>query len=87
MEVISHRDAKNVYYARYQIQRHYENETYFLQIDSHIRFTKFWDTGHIKMIHDCDAREKSIITVYPCNYSVKEGGDGWDVDIKTSNIV
>ena len=78
---MSHKDAKNAYYARYQIQQQYANETYFLQIDSHIRFDQYWDTKHINMLHNCDAREKSIITVYPCYFIIKDPKDGWEVDI------
>ena len=79
MDLIPHINAKNAYYARYEIMQHYANETYFMQIDSHIRFVQNWDTEHIKLIHDCDYREKSIITVYPCAFSIKNQTDGWEV--------
>ena len=36
--------ASNVYHARFKNQRHYNGETYQLQIDSHHRFAKGWDT-------------------------------------------
>ena len=80
MEIISYKDAKNAYYARYLIMQQYANETYFLQLDSHMRFDLHWDTRNIDMLHNCDAREKSIITVYPPAYSIKDLEDGWEVD-------
>ena len=64
MENVWHENAKNVYHARYMNQRHYNDETYQMQIDSHHRFVKDWDTKLIKMLHDCDAGEYSMITAY-----------------------
>ena len=87
MALIPHIDAKNAYYARYKIMQLYTNETYFMQIDSHIRFVPNWDTEHIKMIHNCDYREKSIITVYPCSFTIKNQTDGWEVEINRQHIV
>ena len=51
-------------------QRHYDNETYQLQIDSHILFVKDWDTKSIKMLHSTDAGEYSVLTTY---------GNGWNL--------
>ena len=36
VEYIYFRNAKNVYYAREKIQKHYDGETYQLAIDSHM---------------------------------------------------
>ena len=58
------------------IQRHYNNETYQLQIDSHHRFAKGWDTMLIKMLHSCDAGEMSVITGYVQNYNMHDPSDG-----------
>ena len=35
VEYIYFKNAKNVYYARFKIQQHYDGETYQLTIDSH----------------------------------------------------
>ena len=61
---MSHKDAKNCYQARYKLQRHYKGETYQLQLDSHHRGVKDWDTKMINMLHSTDAGEKAVLTVY-----------------------
>ena len=38
MTVIEHDKAKNAFYARHVNQQYYEGETFFFQIDSHMRF-------------------------------------------------
>jgi [Skp1-protein]-hydroxyproline N-acetylglucosaminyltransferase len=40
---VSYKEAKNAYYARFRMQKLYEDEEYYLQIDSHMRFVKGWD--------------------------------------------
>ena len=80
MEMISHKDAKNCYHARYSLQRHYQDETYQLQLDSHHRVVKNWDVKLIKMLHNTDAGEFAVITVYSRPYSIKDPmGDGEEV--------
>ena len=64
VESIYVENALNVYHARQMNQRHYKNETYQLQLDSHHRFVKDWDTTSIKQLHSCDAGEYSVITAY-----------------------
>ena len=58
VENIWYKNAKNVYYARSMIERHYKGETYQLQIDSHILFEKDWDTRCIKMLHNTENAAK-----------------------------
>ena len=68
METVWHENAKNAYYARHRIQQHYNGETYQMQLDSHHRFVKGWDTKVIEMLHKCDAGEYSVLTVYGPEY-------------------
>ena len=42
--------AKGACWARSLIQSLYNNKTYYLQLDSHHRFTKNWDATLIKML-------------------------------------
>ena len=49
-------------------QKHYNGETYQMQLDSHHRFVKDWDTKCIKMIHNSDAGEYSVLTTYGPGY-------------------
>ena len=35
-----------------------------MQLDSHHRFVKDWDTKCIQMLHSCDAGEYSVLTTY-----------------------
>ena len=49
-------------------ERNYNGETYQLQLDSHHRFVKDWDTKCIKMLHECDAGEYSVLTVYAAGF-------------------
>jgi len=64
-------DAKGPAYARAII----ENELYspnetelFLQIDSHMRFTKHWDLQCIKELQFCP-HDKCLLTMYPEEYT------------------
>ena len=64
VENVWHRNAKNAYHARKMIERHYNGETYVMQLDSHMRFDLNWDIELIKMLHSCDAGEYSVLTAY-----------------------
>ena len=56
-------------------QRHYNNETYQLQLDSHHRFVEGWDTRSIKLLHSCDAGEYSVLTSYAIAYIIDDYSD------------
>ena len=87
MENIWHLDAKNVYHARVMIQRHYNGETYQLQLDSHMRMSNEWDTDLIQMLHSCDAGDHSVITAYPEHFFMKDPKDGYsDVKVNPGTI-
>ena len=56
-------------------QRHYNNETYQLQLDSHHRFMQGWDTKSITLLHSCDAGEHSVLTTYADGYHTDDESD------------
>ena len=59
------------------IQRHYNNETYQLQLDSHHRFLNEWDKVLINMLHSTDAGEMAVITAYAQTFSMEDPTDGY----------
>ncbi len=61
---LDYRDAKGPAYARYFCSKLYNNETYFLQIDSHMYFEKNWDIHLIEMLKQTK-NPKAVLTVYP----------------------
>ena len=64
-------ESKGLCWARSEIQKMWNNEKYTLQIDSHHRFLKHWDTELIKMMKAVDSK-KPIITSYAGMYDPKE---------------
>ena len=59
-------EAKGPTLARYWCSTLYRGETYFLQIDSHMRFEKNWDAQLIRMMTNLKkSYEKPVITHYP----------------------
>lgn len=60
-------EAKGPTYARYLCSTLYRGETYFCQLDSHMRFTKGWDTAVIAMLKKCPS-EKPVLSHYPHDY-------------------
>ena len=63
---VDHKKAKGVCWARHAVQQNYKGEEYTLQLDSHHRFVKGWDTKCIEMIHQLegDGYEKPLLTSY-----------------------
>lgn len=63
----NHRNAKGISHARNIIQNFYNNETYFLSIDSHMRFTSDWDTTLKRMYKQLKEQGLNpILTNYAC---------------------
>jgi hypothetical protein len=62
-------EAKGPTYARFLIQQLYNNEEYYLQIDSHTLFEQNWDQKLISSLNLLD--NKSCITQYLPEYSIK----------------
>ncbi len=62
-------------WARARIQETFNNEDFYLQIDSHMQFEKNWDTYLIKYIEkirsvDSEMHQNPIITCYPRAFKV-----------------
>jgi uncharacterized protein (DUF2132 family) len=62
---INYKDSKGTCWARNKIQELWNNETYYLQLDSHHRFTKGWDTTLIEMLEQLKiTNPKPLLTAY-----------------------
>lgn len=60
-------EAKGPTYARYLCSSLWNGETYYLQIDSHIRFSENWDELSINMINsiiDTNLSKKPVLSYY-----------------------
>lgn len=68
---VHYSETKGCCWARSIIQKLYNNETYTLQLDSHHRFVKNWDTLLINMYLDLknDGVNKPLITTYLPSYN------------------
>lgn len=60
--------AKGPNYARAIIQQKYDNEEYYLQIDSHMRCIKYWDHILKNMLNLLP--EPAVLTQYPPEYNI-----------------
>jgi len=67
---VDYLDAKGPAYARYYCSTLYNNEKYYLQIDSHINFIENWDEKLINMYNKLD--KNSIISTYPLDYKDRQ---------------
>ncbi len=83
---IPYEESNGACWARHLIQQLYKNETYTLQIDSHMRFEKGWDTTLIDMIDQLqeDGHEKPLLTGYvssfdPDNDPAGRARDPWQM--------
>lgn len=63
---VPYESSKGACWARNLIQELYSNETYYLQLDSHHRFTKDWDVTLIKMLKSLQKKniKKPLLTSY-----------------------
>ena len=68
---IPYQESKGACWARNLLQQHYNNEKYTLQLDSHHRFIKGWDSTLIEMYNDLQNKgfKKPLITVYLPSYN------------------
>lgn len=62
--------AEGTCFARHLLNGHYAGEKYTLQLDSHHRFVRGWDTKCKKMMDDLIAagHEKPLLTAYVASY-------------------
>lgn len=68
-------NAKGAGFARSEAQKMYNGEDWFLQVDSHSRFDKGWDTQFINMyeaISSATGNERIILSHFPKAY-IREG--------------
>jgi hypothetical protein len=67
------RDARGVGFARSKAMSLYQEETYFLQIDSHMRFVQNWDRLAIKQLKDAQmlTSNRVILSSFPAPYSLE----------------
>lgn len=64
---VDSRDSKGACWARSQTQQLWNGEKYTLQVDSHTRFVKGWDSLLVSMLKECPS-EKAILSTYPPAY-------------------
>ena len=85
---IDYKDAKGVCWARNLIQTKYDNEAYYMQLDSHHRFIKNWDSELIDMVHylQCKGNYKPIISVYLPAYTPSIDPEGRINEVWSLNI-
>ena len=71
-------DSKGVCWARHQVQQLYGGEKYTLQIDSHMRFEKDWDSEMITMIKNLQKKghKKPLLTGYVSSFDPENDPNG-----------
>lgn len=80
-----YQDAKGPTFARYLCSTLWAGETYFMQVDSHTRFSKKWDTKCKSMIKQLKTAgfSKPILSHYPKDYNGAFDVPENDVDVPT----
>lgn len=71
------RDAKGAGYARAKAMELYDNEDYYLQIDSHTLFEKNWDAICIDQLtkaQEISKNNKIILSYFPPPFHIQENG-------------
>jgi hypothetical protein len=71
------REARGVGYARKLAMELYNGEDFFLQIDSHMRFAKNWDSKLKDMYRWCSVKEgteKIVLSQFPAPYEIHTNG-------------
>ncbi len=68
-------DSKGACWARYTAGTLYNNEEYFLQIDSHILMVEHWDTLLVEQVELASklTTYKCIFAMYPTAYEIENG--------------
>jgi len=86
---INYMKSQGCCWARNKVQQLYENEKYTLQLDSHHRFIKGWDTTLINMYNQLKEKgfEKPLITTYLPSYNPENDPEErvlipWKIDLK-----
>lgn len=71
---IPHTEARGPTYARYLCSTLYAGQAWYMQIDSHTRFVKGWDTKCLASARACPST-KPVLTHYPRQVDDLERGD------------
>lgn len=69
---LDYRLTRGVCWIRHKIQSFIENEKYYLQIDSHMRFGQDWDVKFKDYLYECNSA-KPVLTFYPSAFDVEKG--------------
>ena len=67
------RQTKGVTYGRFMAEKHYRDETFVMNIDSHSHFSAGWDSEVIDMFYRI-GDDMALITTYPAHYSENSMG-------------
>lgn len=73
---IPYTHSRGACWARSLVNRLYCNETYTLQIDSHMRFIPDWDEKLVEMWSNLNDK-KAILTTYPPEYTPEQDESEW----------
>jgi Rps23 Pro-64 3,4-dihydroxylase Tpa1-like proline 4-hydroxylase/peroxiredoxin len=68
IQQVHYKDSRGANWARAQAQKLWQDEDYVLQIDSHMRVAKGWDTTMIEMLESCPS-EKPVLSTYVSRYT------------------
>lgn len=84
----NYKDAKGVCWMRKLIQDAYNGEEYYLQLDSHHRFTKDWDITLKDYIHylQCRGHEKPLLSAYIPGYFPDKDPQDRNMEVWSLNI-
>lgn len=84
---VNYMDTHGVSYARSRIQEElYQDEKYYLQIDSHSRFSKGWDTYLKAALASCKVA-KPILSTYPNPFEADDEDKRYLKEVKSNGIV
>ena len=90
---IQYTESKGCCWARHKLQQLYDNENYTLQLDSHHRFIKGWDTVLINMYNQLKNKgiQKPLITTYLPSYNPENDPKErvlvpWKIDFKEITV-
>ena len=81
------RDATGPMYARTLGQQLYRNETFYVQIDSHMRFRPNWDTYSLQLLLQQPQTNKTILTTYPPPYTLNDTDTSWMDETRGTTLI